>query len=289
VVITEEQAIKLLSEANPVPDPSTLDVNGTFPATRLAEYDARSKVTRLKTYKPKSRLIRRRVIVGAAAVAAVTLGILIVPGLRGETPVAGQPVATTAVPTTAVSNTALASVPAVEIAEAFLEAYYGRFDVDEAFAYLGTDPEAVGLSTAGAADYHQLARFFQETGSQLVDLQCEELGASASETVVSCTWFTHNFLSDLMGKGPFGPDVDEFTIVDGLIVSIVDRTDMGPNEFSNQIWEPFADWIAERHPDDQEVMYNPFPNGWRITDESIPVWEQRLREYAAEIAGQEAP
>jgi hypothetical protein len=176
----------------------------------------------------------------------------------------------------------------VETAEAFLEAYYGRFDVDQAFTYLGADPEAVGLSTAGAPNYQLMARFFQTTGSQLVDLQCEEESASPDQAVVRCTWSTHDFFSDQLGRGPFGPNADELTIVDGKVVSILDGTDEGPNEFSNQIWEPFADWIEENHPEDRTVMYDPFPYGWRITDESIPVWEQRLREYVADVREQEA-
>ena len=71
-MITEEQAIRLLFEANPVPDPSTLDVNGTFPAMRLAEYDARRKMTERKTNKPDSTPLRNRrlVMIGALAAAA---------------------------------------------------------------------------------------------------------------------------------------------------------------------------------------------------------------------------
>jgi hypothetical protein len=176
----------------------------------------------------------------------------------------------------------------VETAEAFLEAYYGSFDVDQAFTYLGAEPEAVGLSTAGAPNYQLMARFFQATGSQLVDLQCAEQSASPDQAVVRCTWSTHDFFSDQMGRGPFGPNADELIIVDGKIVSIVDGSDQGPNEFSNQIWEPFADWIEENHPEDRTVIYNPFPYGWRITEESIPIWEQRLREYVAEVTEQEA-
>ena len=272
-MITEERALSLLSEANPVPDASTLDVNGAFPTARLDEYDARSREM-TKPTSDRSDSMRpggRRVIIGAlAAVAVVAIGIMILPRMRDGAQVAGLP-----------------ATPE-ETARAFLEAYHGRFDVDQAFTYLGADPEAVGLSTAGAANYHLLARFFEATGSQLVDLQCGEDSASPEGTVVACTWWTHDFFSDQLGKGPFGPNADELIIVDEKIVSIVDGTDQGPNEFSNQIWEPFADWIEENHPDDRIVMYDPFPFGWRITEESIPVWEQRLREYVADVTGPEA-
>jgi hypothetical protein len=265
VVITEDQAIRLLSEANPVPDGSTLDINWTPPTTRLAEYAGRNK--EMSKEESESRRVPRSrpVIVGAVgAVAVLVIVGLFVWQARERSPVADQ------------------QTP-VETAEAFLDAYYGSFDVDQAFAYLGVEPEAVGLSAAGAANYHLFARFLESTGSQLVDLQCEELGASTEGTVVSCSRWTHDFFSDELGLGPFGPDADELTIVDGKVISIVDRTDEGSNQFSSQIWKPFADWIEENHPEDRAVMYDPFPNGWRITEESIPVWEQRLREYVAEV------
>jgi hypothetical protein len=272
VVKTEEQVITLLSRANPAPDASTLDLNGAFRTTHLAEYDARSKnMTKLKIDKSNSTLVPRRrpVIVGAVAVAVVVIGALILLQIRDQALVASD------------------TTTPVDTAEAFFETYHGRFDVDQAFTYLGADPGAVGLGTAGAANYHLLARFFEETGSQLVDLQCEELSASPEGTVVSCTWWTHDFFSDDLGLRPFGPKVDELTIVDGKVVSIVTRHDYAVNEFSDQIWEPFADWIGENHPDDRAVMYDPYPTGWRITEESIPVWEQRLREYVAEVTAEE--
>jgi len=280
-VITEERALSLLSEANPVPDASTLDVNGAFSTSRLAEYDARSKeMTELEIDKSESTRVARRwpVVVGAvAAVAVVVIGVLILWPTRDQAPVAGQPTTPieTAEPTTPIGT-----------AEAFLQAYYGRFDVDQAFTYLGADPGAVGLDTAGAANYHLLARFFEATGSKLIDLQCEEGGASPGGAVVVCTWFTHDFFSGELGFGPFGPHVNELTLVAGKVVSIVDRSDEGMSDFSNQIWQPFAAWVGENHPDDQAVMYDPYPTGWRITEESIPVWEQRLREYVAEVKGQ---
>ena len=270
MVITEDQAVRLLSEANPVLDASELDLDGALPTTRLAEYEARSKGMTNRIDKSNTTRRSRRIFIGVfATVAFVVLGMFLLPRTPNEASVAGAP-------------TTLKQTP-VETAEDFLEAYYGRFDVDQAFTYLGAEPEAVGLGTAGAPNYHLLARFFEATGSKLVDLQCQEASTSPEGAVVTCTWSTHDFFSDELGLGPFGPNADELIIVDGKIVSIVDGTDEGPNEFSNQIWEPFADWIAEKHPDDRAVMYDPYPNGWRITEESIPVWEQRLREYVGEV------
>jgi hypothetical protein len=270
----------LLVESNPVPDVAALDLSGDLPNTRLFEYDARSKeMTKFEIDKSDSTPVPRgrRVIIGAlAVVGVVALGILILPRMRDGAPVAGAP-----------------ATP-VETATAFLEAYLGRFDVDEAFSYLAADPEAVGIDNEGAANYHQLARFFEATGSKLVDLQCEEVSASAEGTMVRCAYESHGFFSDELGLGPYGPDGFEFTVVNEEIVAVKDadpdtaNTALSYGPFSDQIWEPFADWIGENHPDDRAVMYDPYPTDWRITEESIPVWEQRLREYVAEVTGQAA-
>jgi hypothetical protein len=48
------------------------------------------------------------------------------------------------------------------------------------------------------------------------------------------------------------------------------------------MWVPFADWIALAHPDDVAILYNDdSQTGWKITEESIPLWEQRSIEYVA--------
>lgn len=271
-MITEEQAMKLLIEANPVPDMSTLNLNGDLPTTRLAELDTRSsEMTQLKpepsVTSPTSS--RRRLMVGIAAAAAILfVGVILFRTNRA-------PVADTRAP--------------VETARAFVEAYRGSFDVDEAFTYLAADPEPAGFDPVD--EERLLARFLEATGSKLFDLHCEELSASAEGTLVSCTYMSHDFFSDEMGLGPYRPDGFELTIVDGKIVSIaeavgevIDFSD--PEGFSKQIWEPFAAWIGDNHLDDVTVMYDPYPTGWRISEESIPIWEQHLREYVKEVTGQ---
>lgn len=273
-MITEEQAMRLLVEANPVPDMSTLDPSGDLLTTHLADPNKRSsEMTQLKSRQtdnpPGPR--RRRLIWVAAAVLAIVVAGVVLTQTGDEASVADTP-------------------SPVETATAFIEAYRGSFDVDEAFSYLGVAPVAAGLDTSGAADHHLLARFREATGTKLFDLQCEETNFASESTVVSCTYMTHDFFSDEMGLGPYGPTVDEFTVADGKIVSVaegvgdvVDFSD--PGGFSKQIGEPFAAWMGENHPQDLDVMYDPYPNGWNITEESIPLWGQRLREYVADQAG----
>jgi hypothetical protein len=261
--------MKLLIEANLVSDLSMLDLNSDLSATHLAELDTRSsEMSELKSQRSDTEPTssRHSFIVGAvAAVAVVVIGAFILLQTRNESPVADQP-----------------ATP-VETARAFVEAYRGSFDVDEAFTYLADDPENLGFGPL--AEERLLARFLEATGSKLVNLQCEERGDSPDGSVVRCTYQTHEFFSDDLGLGPYGPSWGDYTIVDGMIVSADQGFDEGSN-FSNQIWEPFAAWIGENHPDDRALIYGP-DGGWNITEESIPVWEQRLRAYVEEVTGEE--
>jgi hypothetical protein len=54
---------------------------------------------------------------------------------------------------------------------------------------------------------------------------------------------------------------------------------LGDAEFVPQVWDPFYAWVSTAYPDDAAIM---FPGGFSdpaLTQESIPIWEQRTREY----------
>jgi hypothetical protein len=52
------------------------------------------------------------------------------------------------------------------------------------------------------------------------------------------------------------------------------------------MWEPFAQWVAENHPDDVLVLYADSSQSLEMrTEESIPLWEQRIQEWAVEVGG----
>ena len=53
------------------------------------------------------------------------------------------------------------------------------------------------------------------------------------------------------------------------------------NGFSEQIWEPFAEWVRETYPEDGAVMYENWPNFFmaQFTEEATELWELRSREY----------
>ena len=62
------------------------------------------------------------------------------------------------------------------------------------------------------------------------------------------------------------------------------------NGFSPELWEPFAAWVSSAHPEDAPVMYTgrQAHARARITEQSIPLWEQRTKEYVRVVQAQAA-
>ena len=85
-----------------------------------------------------------------------------------------------------------------------------------------------------------------------------------------------------MGLGPYSGNYWDLTIADGTIVSATQGSN-GPDLVSTQIGQPFRRWVTAHHPDDAAVMYD--GSGWRISEESIPLWEQHTREYVEPRVG----
>ena len=271
-MITEEQAIRLLSEANPVPDASTRDENGALLTTHLAEYDGRSKeMTKLEIDKSGSMPVPRwrRVIIGALAVAAVVaIGVLILPRMRD-----GAPVAAGGVPATA-----------VEVATAFVEAY-ASFDIDLASRYLAADVDLSQLD-GGQQEWRLGNRWLQATGAGILVGTCEEGGSSATATSVRCPFDFYGLRSIEIGLGPYSGSYFDLTLDDGEITSVAMGWAYMDNGFSEEMWVPFANWVATTYPEDLPTMYSSGLTSQRWTEESIDLWERRLREYVAVVTAE---
>ena len=177
----------------------------------------------------------------------------------------------------------------VEVAKGFVEAV-GAFNADRATAYLADDAELTNLiASVGAqgvqgtqAELRLLLSFLEATGyKQMVD-SCHELDSSVSGTSLRCPFASHNFRSDEIGRGPFSGSSFSLTVRNGEIVQA--RMDFGIEEFSTQMWEPFATWVSKAYPEDAAVMYSDETHGGvRLTERSIRLWERHIREYAEEM------
>ena len=55
-------------------------------------------------------------------------------------------------------------------------------------------------------------------------------------------------------------------------------------KFSPQMWDPFRDWISATYPEDFDAMYNGGGTNFRLSEESIRLWEEHTREYVGELA-----
>jgi hypothetical protein len=174
---------------------------------------------------------------------------------------------------------------AVEVVDGFLEAY-GRFDAAAAATYLAPDAVITQLMV-GAEDVegtlHELrlnlamleaTRFEQMLGP------CEVVSASASTSriTVDCSFDFHMFGSQEIGRGPFTDATYSFTVLDGKIATAEVDFDYA-DDLSPQMWEPFAEWVYEAYPEDAEVMYADPGAFQRLSEESVELWREHVRDY----------
>ena len=193
-------------------------------------------------------------------------------------------------PATDEPPTPAADADAEEVASSFVEAY-GAFDAEEAITYLA--PDAAILDLIGSVGAHRgvegtpdelrlLISLLEAEGYEQMLESCEELGSSASGTSLRCTFDFHLFGSDEIGLGPYSGSYFDLTIDDGEIVRASKYWEI--EEFSPQMWEPFAEWVSTTYPADAAVMYEDETySGVRLSEESIPLWERHVREYVKEV------
>ena len=211
----------------------------------------------------------RRLLLGAAAVALLVIGAVLVYQSRDDGATGQSP---------------------VEVATSFVEAV-GASDAEQAISYLGDDADISNLiGSVGAlgvegtlGEFRLLLSLFEAQGyKQMLD-SCKDLGSSAAfGTNLRCTFDYHNFRSDEIGRGPFSGSSYSLTVRDGEIIQA--RMDFGIEEFSTQMWEPFASWVSKAYPEDAAVMYtDETHSGVRLTEESIGLWERHTRGYVEEV------
>jgi hypothetical protein len=179
---------------------------------------------------------------------------------------------------------------AEEIASSFVDAY-GAFDAEEAITYLADDAAIVELiGSVGAhtgvhgtpEELPLLLSYLEAAGyGQTLD-SCEAQSTSSSGTLVHCTFDFHLFGSDRLGLGPYSGSSFDLTVLDGAIVRA--HKSFGTEEFSGEMWEPFAAWVSEAYPEDVTEMYeDETQQGIRLSDESVRLWRRHVREYVHEV------
>jgi len=167
---------------------------------------------------------------------------------------------------------------AESVAKGFLEAY-GASDVEQARTYLADDATIASMTEQD--DLRLLLSYFEATGYRQTLNDCEGVGNSDSGRI-RCTFDFHGLRSGEIGRGPFGGSSFDLFVHDGKIVRATQH--WGTEEFSPQMWEPFAGWVSTAHPKDAAVMYtDESHSNVRLTEESVRLWDARTREYVEEV------
>lgn len=166
----------------------------------------------------------------------------------------------------------------VEIATAFVEAY-GALDVETVASYLDEEAD-LQLFNADSDGLPMAFRWDQAAGFELLPDSCAETRTGPAGSVIRCEYDYHALRSEEIGLGPYSGNWLDLTVVDGKITSAFDHLETSSNGFSSEMWEPFAAWVAENHPDDVITMYgDPSQTAMELTDEAIALWEERTSEY----------
>jgi hypothetical protein len=270
--MTEDEVMQLLEQADPArridPGP-TVDAVGYLDALRTRGTTVTLTDTGPTAKPPLGHRRRWPIIAVAAAVVAIVVGGLVLVA-RDQTSgphIPAAPPATAPATTTAATPAALAA--AEETARAFIDAE-NAYDVDGMVTYLDAEPENLD-------EFRLQTAWQQAVGNKKLNVHCAPQGESAAGIVIFCSYDYHTLRSDEIGFGPYAGS-SEFTIRDGKIGPADEgMTESASARFSSEMEETFHWWMSANHPDDVAVMYT--GSEPRISEESIPLWEQRTREY----------
>jgi NAD(P)-dependent dehydrogenase (short-subunit alcohol dehydrogenase family) len=225
------------------------------------ESDVTMEQTDLMARGRPARLSRRLLTGLAAALALLAIGAVVVVQSRDDAPPKAE-----------------------EVATDFLQAY-GALDAEQAITYLADDADVSQMiSSVGASEgtFRLLVSLLEAEGYKQTLSPCEELIGSASGTYVRCMFDFHAIRSDEIGRGPFSGSYFDLTVRGGKVVRASQTWAI--DEFSPQMWEPFANWVSKAHRKDAAVMYeNDTHSGIRLTEESIRLWERHTRGYVDEV------
>jgi hypothetical protein len=181
-------------------------------------------------------------------------------------------------------------VTAAETAASNFVQAFGALDVDLMARYLADDAdvsglvEALGTQSVGPTlgELRLMSAFLEAVGYRQAVGDCVERGSSTTGTRFSCPFRFHFLRSHAVGLGPFEGGSFDLTVRDGRVVRASVNLFVGG--ISQQIWEPFAEWVATRHPGDAAIMYvDETYSGVRLTVDSIGTWERLSHAYVTRL------
>jgi hypothetical protein len=156
------------------------------------------------------------------------------------------------------------------------------YDFEGLTSYLAED--AVVTLSEPTRDRSELLRqvlWSSAAGYRIVSRECTDGAGSAERSVVLCDFEYHGLGSDQLGKGPYGGATFRITVENGRIVSAVMTNPYETNGFQDEVWDPFANWMATKHSEDAALMYADWPDFARqaIDARSTELWAQYVQAY----------
>ena len=289
-MITDDEIMRLFELADPARDDDgarMVHAAGYLDALQQRSYDMTLIDTKeAPTESPRNNRWVLAAAIVAAAIILIVAGALLLSRDNNDEPVPFAPptTVTPVSPTTAVEQTAGHSI---EEATAVVRAFYdarNAYDADVAMSFLA-DEAIMQAWSQGTAIPHQIGspeefRLQVEsaaaTNSKALLGACTTVEARHPGITIRCAYDYQDLRSNELGIGPFGDNSADVVVVDGKITSIAESG--RATGFEQQMWDPFRAWLEAQHPDDMAVMdADDTP-----TAESIPLWEQRTREWVEE-------
>ncbi len=157
------------------------------------------------------------------------------------------------------------------------------FETDLAVRHLVNDAAVSGLGLDGLEQFRRWLSFNEATGFQVIPTSCEKTGSSSLGTYVRCMFDFHGLRSEAIGRGPYSGSYFDVLVAHhiveyGRVLDVSAYLEIA--KFGPQMWDPFADWVSTTYPEDVAVMYtNDNLTDYRLTPESIRLWEKHTREY----------
>ena len=264
-MITEEQAMKLLIESNPVPDLSVLDRDDVHRTVPLPELDRRKyPMTELKQRKQQgwSARDRRRLVTTLSLVAVGVLAVFLV--WRGDEP---NPVATV---------------------EAYFETFNSGdveatldFFVDEGGDFIVmTEPADTPYANSGFEDTTEFIAWSAAAETILTDRECSSVDDSPGR--FECTFK----IEDIHRRTSGLPALDGtlvVTVANGRFVDFAETIVLD----EGTAFTDYLDWLVGTHPEESEVAAQ---LDWTSVEEAVESGEARARyvEEWSEALGEQA-
>lgn len=173
-----------------------------------------------------------------------------------------------------------------DLASRFFDAYRA-YDADRAMSYLTAS--AIAGEWGSPEGFRDERAWSRAAGwTNLID-PCEQVSRAGNAVSLRCGFLVHALGSEELGRGPFGDSSWAITVRDGKIVQVHADFPFMSNGFSEQMWEPFANWVSTTYPRDADIMYTDGSRSeGRATPESLWLWEQHIRDYVDERTSETA-